>query len=104
PLFYYLNNSSNSRTLIHCAVEAGVEHFIFSSTASGYCIPKSVPVSEDALLDQSSPYGSSKMITEIMLKDAARAHDLKFISLRYFNVAGADPRGRTGQSTPLATH
>ena len=104
PLSYYLNNTSNSRTLIQCAVEAGVKHFIFSSTAAVYGIPKSIPVSEDATLAPISPYGSSKMMTEIILRDAARAHDLRYVALRYFNVAGADPRGRTGQSTPDATH
>jgi len=104
PLSYYLNNTSNSRTLIQCAVEAGVKYFIFSSTAAVYGIPKSIPVSEDATLAPISPYGSSKMMTEIILRDAARAHDLRYVALRYFNVAGADPRGRTGQSTPDATH
>jgi UDP-glucose 4-epimerase len=104
PLSYYLNNTSNSRTLIQCAVEAGVKHFIFSSTAAVYGIPKSIPVSEDAPLAPISPYGSSKMMTEIMLRDATRAHDLRYVALRYFNVAGADPQGRTGQSTPDATH
>jgi UDP-glucose 4-epimerase len=104
PLSYYLNNTSNSRTLVQCAVEAGVKHFIFSSTAAVYGIPKSIPVSEDAPLAPISPYGSSKMMTEIILRDAARAHDLRYVALRYFNVAGADPQGRTGQSTPDATH
>jgi UDP-glucose 4-epimerase len=104
PLFYYLNNTCSSRTLIQCAVEARVKHFIFSSTAAVYGIPDSVPVSERAPLNPISPYGSSKLMTELMLRDAARAHDLRYVALRYFNVAGADPRGRTGQSTSQATH
>jgi len=104
PLAYYLNNTCNSRTLIQCAVNAGVKRFIFSSTAAVYGMPQSTPVSEDAPLEPISPYGSSKLMTEIMLRDAARAHDLHYVALRYFNVAGADPRGRAGQSTPHATH
>jgi UDP-glucose 4-epimerase len=104
PLFYYLNNTCSSRTLIQCAVEARVKHFIFSSTAAVYGIPDSVPVSERAPLNPISPYGSSKLMTELMLRDAARAHDLRYVALRYFNVAGADPSGRTGQSTSQATH
>jgi UDP-glucose 4-epimerase len=81
-----------------------VKHFIFSSTAAVYGIPDSVPVSERAPLNPISPYGSSKLMTELMLRDAARAHDLRYVALRYFNVAGADPSGRTGQSTSQATH
>jgi UDP-glucose 4-epimerase len=81
-----------------------VKHFIFSSTAAVYGTPENNPVSEDARLEPISPYGSSKLMTEIMLRDAALAHDLHFVALRYFNVAGADPRGRSGQSTPNATH
>ena len=104
PLGYYLNNTCKSRALIACAVEAKVPHFIFSSTAAVYGMPKSNPVAEDAPLEPISPYGSSKLMTEIMLRDTARAHDLRYVALRYFNVAGADPRGRSGQSTPHATH
>ena len=104
PLGYYLNNTVNSRALIAAAVRAGVRHFIFSSTAAVYGIPTASPVYEDAPLAPISPYGASKMMTETMLRDAAAAHDLSYVALRYFNVAGADPKGRTGQSTPQATH
>ena len=104
PLGYYLNNTAKSRTLIACAVESGVKHFIFSSTAAVYGMPEANPVSEDAQLKPISPYGSSKMMTEIMLKDTAFAHDMTYVALRYFNVAGADAAGRSGQSTPAATH
>jgi UDP-glucose 4-epimerase len=104
PLGYYKNNTANSRTLIEAAVNAGVKYFIFSSTAAVYGNPQTVPVAEDAPLDPMSPYGSSKLMTEIILRDTARAHALKFAILRYFNVAGADPKMRTGQSTPAATH
>ena len=104
PLGYYRNNTANSRTLIEAAVSSGVKHFIFSSTAAVYGNPKSVPVAEDATPDPMSPYGSSKLMTEIILRDTAFAHPLKYAVLRYFNVAGADPQMRTGQSTPAATH
>jgi UDP-glucose 4-epimerase len=104
PLGYYRNNTANSRTLIEAAVTSGVKHFIFSSTAAVYGNPKSVPVAEDATPDPMSPYGSSKLMTEIILRDTAFAHPLKYAVLRYFNVAGADPQMRTGQSTPAATH
>ena len=104
PLAYYGNNTASSRTLIEAAVKGGVRHFIFSSTAAVYGNPASVPVAEDAPLAPMSPYGSSKLMTEIMLRDAARAHGLSHVILRYFNVAGADPHLRTGQSTPNATH
>jgi UDP-glucose 4-epimerase len=104
PLAYYRNNSCNSRNLIQCAVDTGVRHFIFSSTAAVYGMPQSIPVSEDAPLKPISPYGSSKLMTESMLRDAARAHDLHCVALRYFNVAGADEGGRAGQSTSHATH
>jgi UDP-glucose 4-epimerase len=85
-------------------VGAGVRHFIFSSTAAVYGNPTTVPVAEDAPLAPMSPYGSSKLMTEVMLGDTARAHDFRYVALRYFNVAGADPQGRSGQSTPRATH
>jgi UDP-glucose 4-epimerase len=104
PLGYYRNNTANSRTLIEAAVEGGVKYFIFSSTAAVYGNPKSVPVAEDAVPDPMSPYGSSKLMTEIILRDTAQAHPLQYAILRYFNVAGADPQMRTGQSTPAATH
>ena len=104
PLGYYLNNTVASRALIEAAVTAGVRHFIFSSTAAVYGMPTTNPVAEDAVLAPISPYGTSKMMTEIMLRDTAVAHDLSYVALRYFNVAGADPKGRSGQSTPRATH
>src|SRR5262245_44016033 len=104
PLGYYLNNTVKSRTLMEMAVRCGIRHFIFSSTAAVYGMTGDKPVAEDWPLAPLSPYGSSKRMTEIMLADAARAHDLRYVALRYFNVAGADPEGRTGQSTPRATH
>jgi UDP-glucose 4-epimerase len=104
PLGYYLNNTVKSRGLIAAAVETGVKNFIFSSTAAVYGNPKENPVTETAQLTPMSPYGSSKLMTEIMLADTSRAHDFRYVALRYFNVAGADPKGRSGQSTPKATH
>ena len=104
PLGYYHNNTVKSRALMEVAVEMGIEQFIFSSTAAVYGNPSEVPVREDAELKPMSPYGSSKLMTEIMLADVARAHNFRYVALRYFNVAGADPQGRTGQSTPSATH
>ncbi|MGD2024868.1 MAG: UDP-glucose 4-epimerase GalE [Methyloceanibacter sp.] len=104
PLGYYANNTCNSRNLLACAVDAGVPNFIFSSTAAVYGEPDRSPAAEDATLRPISPYGSSKLMTETMLADTAQAHALRYVALRYFNVAGADPQGRTGQSTPRATH
>src|SRR5215218_10700339 len=104
PLGYYLNNTVKSRALIEAAVKNGVKHFIFSSTAAVYGEPTVIPVPEDLPLDPVSPYGRSKLMTEWMLEDTARAHDLRYVALRYFNVAGADPRGCSGESTPNATH
>jgi UDP-glucose 4-epimerase len=104
PLAYYRNNTMNTCLLLDAAVEGGVKHFIFSSTAAVYGNPEHVPVREDAATRPISPYGTSKLMSEIMLHDTARAHDLRFVALRYFNVAGADPKGRTGQATPAATH
>ena len=105
PLGYYNNNTVKSRTLIESAVVFGVRHFIFSSTAAVYGIPDVNPVSEDAPLNPISPYGASKLMTEWMLRDVAHAHhELGYVTLRYFNVAGADPKGRAGQSTERATH
>lgn len=104
PLKYYRNNTAASRSLIESAVNAGVRHFIFSSTAATYGIPESSPVREDMPKSPINPYGMSKLMTEHMLRDVAAAHDFNYCALRYFNVAGADPQGRTGQSTAGATH
>jgi len=104
PLKYYENNTVKSRALIECAVQGGVRHFIFSSTAATYGIPEAVPVVETARTQPINPYGWSKLMTERMLADTAFAHKLNFCALRYFNVAGADPKGRSGQSTAGATH
>ncbi len=104
PLGYYHNNTVNSRALMSAAVEAGVRNFIFSSTAAVYGAPEENPVNETAPQKPMSPYGTSKLMTELMLADASRAHDFNYVALRYFNVAGADPLGRSGQSTPRATH
>jgi UDP-glucose 4-epimerase len=104
PLKYYRNNTVASRSLIESAVASGVKHFIFSSTAATYGIPEQVPVSEDSPKVPINPYGMSKLMTEFMLRDVAAAHPLNYCALRYFNVAGADPQGRSGQSTAGATH
>src|SRR5450631_801318 len=104
PLGYYRNNTVNSCALIETAVKTGVRHFIFSSTAAVYGNPLRIPINEDDVTVPMSPYGSSKLMTEIMLRDAAAAHGLSYLILRYFNVAGADPAMRTGQSTKGATH
>jgi UDP-glucose 4-epimerase len=104
PLAYYANNTVASRTLIAACVAAGIRRFVFSSTAAVYGIPKQNPVTESVLLQPINPYGRSKLMTEWMLEDTSRAHDFRYVALRYFNVAGADPKGRTGQSTPRATH
>jgi UDP-glucose 4-epimerase len=104
PLKYYRNNTAASRALIESAVAEGVKHFIFSSTAATYGIPEVVPVREDSPKLPINPYGMSKLMTEIMLKDVAAAHPINYAALRYFNVAGADPQGRSGQSTAGATH
>jgi UDP-glucose 4-epimerase len=104
PLKYYENNTVKSRSLIESAVKGGVRHFIFSSTAATYGIPEAVPVVESSRTQPINPYGWSKLMTERMLADTAHAHPINFCALRYFNVAGADPRGRSGQSTAGATH
>jgi len=104
PLGYYLNNTCKSRSLLAVAVETKIPHFIFSSTAAVYGMAKVSPVTEDIELAPISPYGSSKLMTEMMLRDTAAAHPLRYVALRYFNVSGADPKGRSGQSTPHATH
>jgi len=105
PIKYYDNNTANSLRLIAAAVNTGISKFIFSSTAAVYGAPEnSGPIAEDAVLNPMSPYGSSKLMTEIMVRDAEKAHGLAYVMLRYFNVAGADYKGRTGQSTTGATH
>ncbi|UZK69156.1 UDP-glucose 4-epimerase GalE [Sphingomonas sp. S1-29] len=104
PLKYYRNNTAASRSLIESAVVSGVKHFIFSSTAATYGIPEVVPVREDSPKLPINPYGMSKLMTEAMLADVAAAHPMNYAALRYFNVAGADPQGRSGQSTAGATH
>ena len=104
PLGYYQNNTVNSRELIAACVAHKVPRFIFSSTAAVYGTPDRVPVKETMLLEPISPYGASKLMTEWMLRDTAIAHDFDYVALRYFNVAGADPKGRAGQSTARATH
>lgn len=103
PLKYYGNNTCNSRSLLECCQNAGVKHFIFSSTAAVYGIPEVVPVTEDAPKDPINAYGTSKLMTEWMLRDLAHATDIRYVVLRYFNVAGCDPGARIGQSTPEAT-
>jgi UDP-glucose 4-epimerase len=104
PLSYYRNNTMTTRNLLNVAVKTGVRRFIFSSTAAVYGNPDSTPVAEDAPTRPLSPYGSSKLMTEIMLHDIAPAYGMDFVVLRYFNVAGADPMGRTGLATVGATH
>src|SRR5262249_27267246 len=104
PLGYYRNNTMNTRTLIEVAVKNSVRQFIFSSTAAVYGNPETVPVSEDAPTRPVSPYGTSKLMSEIMLHDVSAAHDLRYVILRYFNVAGADPQLRTGLVSRNATH
>jgi UDP-glucose 4-epimerase len=104
PLGYYHGNTVKTRALIESAVKGGVRQFIFSSTAAVYGEPEEVPISEDAPLSPINPYGRSKLMSEWMLKDAAAAHGFGYAILRYFNVAGADPQGRSGQSFPRATH
>jgi UDP-glucose 4-epimerase len=104
PLGYYLNNTVKSRALMAAVVKAGVKNFIFSSTAAVYGNPKTQPVFETEIPAPISPYGTSKLMTELMLRDSHFAYGLNYVALRYFNVAGADPKGRSGQSTPRATH
>jgi UDP-glucose 4-epimerase len=103
PLKYYGNNACATRSLIECAVAAGVRHFIFSSTAAVYGSPPGGLAAEDSPTAPINPYGASKLISEWMLRDAGTAHGLRYVSLRYFNVAGAEPGGRIGQSTTHAT-
>jgi UDP-glucose 4-epimerase len=104
PLAYYLNNTVKSRSLIAAAVKGGVRDFIFSSTASVYGNVEVETLSEDLPTAPINPYGRTKVTTEWMLEDTSRAHGLRYGVLRYFNVAGADPKGRAGQSSPQATH
>ena len=104
PLGYYHNNTVKTRALLESAVRGGVRHVIFSSTAAVYGEPAVSPVPEEIALNPINPYGRSKLMSEWMLQDAAKAHGFSYVALRYFNVAGADPRGRSGQSSPNATH
>jgi UDP-glucose 4-epimerase len=104
PLKYYRNNTAATRALLESAVVEGVAHFIFSSTAATYGTPAKVPVQESDPTVPINPYGMSKLMTEAMLRDVAAAHPINYCALRYFNVAGADPQGRSGQSTVGATH
>ena len=99
PLGYYRNNTVNSRALIETAIQCGVRHFIFSSTAATYGTPVKVPIEETDPTAPINPYGMSKLMSEAMLRDVAAAHPINYCALRYFNVAGADPQGRSGQST-----
>lgn len=103
PLKYYHNNTAKTRVLLEAAVKGGVKHFIFSSTAAVYGIPSDEPVTEAYPTAPANPYGTSKLMTEMMLADVAATHPLNYCALRYFNVAGADPAGRAGQSTNGAT-
>ena len=105
PLKYYENNTGRTCTLLQVAARCGVDKFIFSSTAAVYDVPDDLtPIDETASLVPASPYGSSKLMSETMIRDVALAHDMRYVILRYFNVAGADPQGRTGLSTRGATH
>jgi len=104
PMKYYGNNTCNTRNLLECCQKAAVSHFIFSSTAAVYGIPQELPVSEATPLAPINPYGTSKLMSEWMLRDLAAASDLRYVVLRYFNVAGANVEGKIGQSTPEATH
>ena len=103
PLSYYANNTCNTRSLIACCTESGVRNFIFSSTAAVYGMSPDGYCDEDTPTAPINPYGQSKLMSELMLADAARASELRFVTLRYFNVAGSDPDGEIGQSTPGAT-
>ncbi|MES9823049.1 MAG: UDP-glucose 4-epimerase GalE [Candidatus Thiodiazotropha endolucinida] len=103
PLKYYANNTCNTRSLLACCAEAGVKHFVFSSTAAVYGIPESGIAYEEAPTNPINPYGTSKLMSEMMLRDLAAASDMRYVALRYFNVAGCDLESRIGQSTPKAT-
>ena len=104
PLKYYENNTVKTRALVESIVVGAVRHMIFSSTAATYGIPAESPVREDMPTLPINPYGTSKLMAEMMLRDVAAAHNFNYFALRYFNVAGADPEGRSGQSTVGATH
>jgi UDP-glucose 4-epimerase len=104
PLAYYANNTLASHALINACVSTGIRTFIFSSTAAVYGMPPTLPIDEDSPLKPINPYGSSKMMTEMILRDVSAAHDFRYVALRYFNVAGADALGRAGQSGTKATH
>jgi UDP-glucose 4-epimerase len=104
PLAYYLNNTAASRNLVQACVDNGIRRFVFSSTSQVYGIPEQLPISEDSPTSPINPYGRSKLMTEWVLQDTAAAHDFKYVSLRYFNVAGADQQGRAGQRAPGLTH
>lgn len=104
PLKYYRNNSSNSRALLEACIDSGVKNFVFSSTAAVYGMPESGVATEETPTTAINPYGTSKLMTEWMLRDVASAFDFRYAALRYFNVAGADPLCRIGQSTAKATH
>ncbi len=104
PLKYYRNNTANTLNLLEALIENNVRKFIFSSTAAVYGIPERIPVNENAPLNPINPYGSSKMFTELILKDLAFSTDFNYVSLRYFNVAGADPEGKIGQAYQEPTH
>jgi len=103
PLKYYGNNTCNTRNLLACCQEAGISNFIFSSTAAVYGIPEDGQASEDTPTAPINPYGMSKLMSEYMLRDLGAASDLRYVILRYFNVAGCDPQGRIGQRTPEST-
>jgi UDP-glucose 4-epimerase len=103
PLKYYGNNTCQTRNLLAACIKGGVRHFVFSSTAAVYGIPESGVAAEDSLLSPINPYGTSKLMSEWMLRDVAAATSLRYVALRYFNVAGSDPQGRIGQSTRKAT-
>lgn len=104
PVKYYKNNFCDSLNLIEACLEHGVKNFIFSSSAAVYGIPEKCPVDENTALNPINPYGYSKVMVEKLLSDVSKAHDFKYVSLRYFNVAGADGKGRLGQRRKDATH
>ncbi|MCP5144170.1 MAG: UDP-glucose 4-epimerase GalE [Gammaproteobacteria bacterium] len=99
PLKYYHNNTASTRNLLECCIDGGVKHFIFSSTAAVYGTPEGGVCAEDTPKDPINPYGQSKLMSELMLRDACNVNDMRYVVLRYFNVAGSDPSGRVGQST-----
>ncbi len=104
PIKYYSNNTCNTLSLLRCCLDAGVKHFIFSSTAAVYGIPEGGCVTEDVALQPINPYGASKMMSERMIRDVCTVSGMRYCLLRYFNASGADPSGRIGQATPDATH